>query len=175
MAASPRACGISATPICASLAWSVGDAVFRLGLFVLMPLSAQPSPECVALIRGMQGRRLRRYGRWHHPCTLSPQGRQRSVGHSSRDADARLPAMRGREGSIRQERSSAIGTPADAFSRAFGDGLRFNLRPPRAPRASAAVSPRGLRAEIALSFYWRARRDSNPRPPDSKLAGVRPC
>jgi hypothetical protein len=33
MAASPRACGLSATPICASLAWAAGDAVFRASVF----------------------------------------------------------------------------------------------------------------------------------------------
>ena len=70
MAASPRACGISATPICASLAWAVGHAVYRLGLFRrLMPLRA--ATECLAA--GMQGRRPRRYGPWqHHSCTPPP-------------------------------------------------------------------------------------------------------
>ena len=47
MAASPKACGVSATPIGASLVWAVGPRRLSARSF-LYAIFAQPSPECLA-------------------------------------------------------------------------------------------------------------------------------
>ena len=95
-------------------------------------------------------------------------------------------------GVLRQDRDDVLGLlandPDDAVGlQAGGDltwvrfdmpnnlgagGTPFNLRPRRVPKVPQA-SARRAREQRKADVCWRARRDSNSRPPNSKLEGLR--
>ena len=123
--ASPRACGIGATPICESLAWD--GATLFLGEFFgrLMPFRAQN-----AFAARMQGRQPRRYGPWqHHSCTPPPHRGSVSRGCGRSPAvtttTARRPTAMRQRARLRwrhspEELATAIGAPCSTSRHRHG-------------------------------------------------------